>query len=417
MVTFIAQKNIVAEQPFVTFLRLNRLSEPIDIALQFRGKNIFSSVPAGKGIMKRFEFTEGGKKFGSSASFDFNMTIFRNGKCSRRHLPIPRFIKKTYVFIQTDKAIYKPGDKVQYRVVVLDHQLRAKFFNKLKIKFVMPGNRDLDVFTNMTKRSNGLYEDEFSLNPEISLGEWQLKVTVENKVSASKSFKVEKYKLPLYKLYVHVPLKVSLRDKKFHVMIEAKYSFGGYVSGMAEVSLQQNGTIEGRTLTNKISTQWNFEVDLEEDFGIRRLRKNPTIFDLVVKFKEDPKIYEDSERTPEVVKIAFYYDRYCDIKIKHLPKAQGSLTYSFDVIIEDFDGNLLINDLNPVTAKLNQGRGKSEITKTAKIQNRITSFVFENVTHDVRKKINIKFRNCELNVDVDDEKLNDTLHIKHSPRM
>lgn len=410
LVTLIAQKNVVAEHPYVTFLRISRMSEPVDIALKFRDKYVFASVRAGKHDMKKVEFSDGGKDFKHNSSFNMNMIIFRNGQCSRRNKMIVRFIKKNYVFIQTDKPIYKPGDTIQYRIVVLDHQMKPKFFNNLKIQFIMPGENSMGVFVNLTKRISGLYEDKFELNLETSLGDWQIKATVEKKVTAMKKFKVEKYILPLYKLYVHAPSKVSLKEKKIVVVVEAKYSFGGYVSGSVTAKLQYKGSQKGVTLNSSMDGQWIFEANLENDFGIKRIASDPTIYELVVDFKDDNKISSQVE----VVKIAVYADRYCVIKCINKPKAQGSLSYSLDVIVEDFDGNLVVNSSNNVIATLYQG-DHTQITKAAIIKEGIASFNFEEINDGTDKLIKIEYKNCKTQVNIEEEKLNEALYVKYSP--
>lgn len=41
--------------------------------------------------------------------------------------------KRKSVFIQTDKAMYKPGDKVQFRVIVVDKNLNPAQINNMDI--------------------------------------------------------------------------------------------------------------------------------------------------------------------------------------------------------------------------------------------------------------------------------------------
>lgn len=41
--------------------------------------------------------------------------------------------KNQSVFIQTDKAMYKPGDKVKFRVLVLDSELNPGIINKMDV--------------------------------------------------------------------------------------------------------------------------------------------------------------------------------------------------------------------------------------------------------------------------------------------
>lgn len=45
--------------------------------------------------------------------------------------------KNVSIFIQTDKAMYKPGEEIQFRVVVLDSTLRPVQLNKNSTSFVV----------------------------------------------------------------------------------------------------------------------------------------------------------------------------------------------------------------------------------------------------------------------------------------
>lgn len=41
--------------------------------------------------------------------------------------------KNQSIFIQTDKAMYKPGDKVKFRVLVLDSESNPAIVNKMDV--------------------------------------------------------------------------------------------------------------------------------------------------------------------------------------------------------------------------------------------------------------------------------------------
>ncbi|XP_024291842.1 complement C3 [Oncorhynchus tshawytscha] len=152
-----------------------------------------------------------------------------------------------YVFLQTDKPIYNPGEAVKYRLFVTN--LEAKAAKGI----VGVGLKSVDGTTiSQTKMSlsvNGLFAQQFLL-PDIikEEGTWTIEVKLQSEPDRvfNTSFDVKKHVLPTFevtlktrKQYLHV------LDKDFQVDLEAMYFSGTEVVGHAYVMFGyvcKNGT-------------------------------------------------------------------------------------------------------------------------------------------------------------------------------
>lgn len=90
--------------------------------------------------------------------------------------------KKFSVFVQTDKSIYKPGDKVQFRVLVLDSSTRPYFTKDVKIYITDGGRNRIKQYQdiNLVK---GVYQNEFQLSDSPVLGIWHINMEVDGEVN------------------------------------------------------------------------------------------------------------------------------------------------------------------------------------------------------------------------------------------
>lgn len=399
----------------MAILRTNTMSQATDVVVQFRDESHLMQVTRSSYDMKIFDFESAGKKFGNNKNFDLKTIVHRNGMCSRNVVNIERVIKRGFVFIQTDKAIYKPGDETQYRVVLLNPSLQPKMFNRLQVQLIPPKGSPFNLTIDLESQKVGLYEDKYTLPDEPELGEWKIHATINGKVHALKKFKVEKYQLPLYELYVSAPPKIALTSGKIPVMIEAKYSFGGFVAGTATVKFYKENSLMAQKQLS-FNTQWSFELDIRNDLYIYQLAYNPTPAKIVVTFADSHGIETKTKEIP----INFHSQRECSIIVKHLPQMRNDVEdYTFDVIVEDFDGNIVTNSVEKITATVNfvdsSSATRSKVA-TATIKNGIASLTFNNLLFAVSKTIDIEYNTCKRKgLTISDTKLMDILHVKHSP--
>lgn len=92
--------------------------------------------------------------------------------------------KNVSIFIQTDKAIYKPGETIKFRVLVLDYELKPVTLTKDKLLNVYlndPEKNLIKQWLNLNPKM-GVYSSEIQLSELPTLGQWQFTAQVQNEV-------------------------------------------------------------------------------------------------------------------------------------------------------------------------------------------------------------------------------------------
>lgn len=147
--------------------------------------------------------------------------------------------KKQSVFVQTDKAMYKPGDNVQFRVLVLNSELKP-FANANVAIFISDGAQNrVKQFENIAF-TKGVYESSMQLSEFPVLGKWRINVKV-NGIDTIKQFDVDKYTLPTFELKLDSNPNIAYKDGKVSVNVLAKYTFGKLAKGNATISAEYGG--------------------------------------------------------------------------------------------------------------------------------------------------------------------------------
>ncbi|XP_036805105.1 venom factor isoform X1 [Oncorhynchus mykiss] len=141
-----------------------------------------------------------------------------------------------YIFIQTDKPLYKPGDTVRCRAFVSTPTFQA-INSSITIEFQ---NSDGVVVkqTSRTIAKNGIFADTHVLPDIVNEGTWKIIAKFDNwqQNKFSSEFEVKKYVLPAFNVTL-TPKKPFLRldDTELVVEITARYLYGEDVQGTAYV--------------------------------------------------------------------------------------------------------------------------------------------------------------------------------------
>ncbi|XP_049293396.1 CD109 antigen-like [Anopheles funestus] len=149
--------------------------------------------------------------------------------------------------IQINKPAFKPGDTVQFRVIVLDTELKPP----ARVKIVQVTIRDPRDRVVRTWPSAELYAGVFENNLQIGqtpmLGIWSISVLVDGEVLVSKTFEVKENNLPSFDVEV-VPTVIPLEEhQRLNLTIIAIDVFGKPVKGQVKVELY----LEGENLYQK----------------------------------------------------------------------------------------------------------------------------------------------------------------------
>ena len=197
-------------------------------------------------------------------------------------------LKKCSVFVQTDKSIYKPADKVQFRVLVLSDQLKP-FENKKVDVFITDGADNRVKQFNDVTLTKGVFQGELQLSDSPVLGKWNIYVnTGATEESTEKEFEVAEYTLPKFEVTIDANPNANLKDGKVRATVRAKYTFGKMAKGNATVTAEVESLYSWRYWDNssksvkvsksvEVNGKKPIEFDILEDFQIKDVDRERTV--------------------------------------------------------------------------------------------------------------------------------------------
>lgn len=141
------------------------------------------------------------------------------------------------ILLETDKPIYKPGQKILGRVVLLDSDLRPRT-GDVELTFFDARNIRIDR-QHLTASSHGVAAFELQLASEVNFGVWKIRAEVDGEHS-SRDVRVENYVLPRYDVIAQLPRTWVLPDEPVTGAVEARYFFGKDVAGEATVTASRH---------------------------------------------------------------------------------------------------------------------------------------------------------------------------------
>ncbi|KAE8300564.1 A.superbus venom factor 1 [Larimichthys crocea] len=141
-----------------------------------------------------------------------------------------------YIFIQTDKPIYNPGDTVRFRAYVSSPSFKA-FDSPITIDIQNPDGVVVNHFYR-TRAVDGVFGETFPLSEFVNEGTWTITAKFDHwqQNTFTSQFEVKKYVLPAFNVTL-TPSKsfLNLDDSELTVEISARYLYGEPVQGTAYV--------------------------------------------------------------------------------------------------------------------------------------------------------------------------------------
>ena len=143
-----------------------------------------------------------------------------------------RVVDTKALFLETDKPIYKPGQDIHMRVLMLDPELKPLSEN---VTVEVQDAKGTKVFKQQaTTGGFGMAELEMPLSTEPNLGIWKLTARSGDQTTQL-DVRVEEYVLPKYEITVETPKDWVLADEPVKGTVSAEYSFGKPVQGRVDI--------------------------------------------------------------------------------------------------------------------------------------------------------------------------------------
>ncbi|XP_038058113.1 C3 and PZP-like alpha-2-macroglobulin domain-containing protein 8 isoform X2 [Patiria miniata] len=147
--------------------------------------------------------------------------------------------KGTSVFIQTDKPVYKPSQRVLINFIMTGPDLRPK--NEEMLAYIVdPQGSRMIQWRKLQPMCCGIINTSFPLSDQPMLGEWSVYAEVQGH-TYNKTFEVQKYVLPRFEVIIEPPSYIADVTKCSQATVRARYIFGKPVRGKMSVNMNLHG--------------------------------------------------------------------------------------------------------------------------------------------------------------------------------
>ncbi|NXF78881.1 A2ML1 protein, partial [Sclerurus mexicanus] len=242
--------------PATLWVHLSGLSEHVQVTIELQRRDRTQPITVLKTEVQEHQvhlnvtFPTPAPTSGSAEYVDLSISIHGSSlNVSEKKVVILKTMEPG-IFIQTDKALYKPGQQVKFRVVSLNKDFIPS--NEKGADAMYPyvqdphGNR-IAQWRDVSPRQ-GIVDLSLPLATEPALGTYT--IHVEGKTH---SFSVEEYVMPKFEVTINLPSVVLEQDKKFQMEICGRYTYGKPVHGSVQASLCHQPRLhisEEKTCTN-----------------------------------------------------------------------------------------------------------------------------------------------------------------------
>lgn len=260
-------------------------------------------------------------------------------------------LKTHSVFVQTDKAIYKPADKVQFRVLVLDGE--TKPIDSMKVDIFISDGADnrIKQFIDVDLKK-GVFQSELQLSDSPVLGNWKIQVEVAKKQTV-KEFEVAEYTLPKFEVMLDANPDAYFKDGKIRATVRAKYTFGKIAKGTATVTAQVDNFYGWQSMKTEVSKSVEvngkkpIEFDIAEELKISSTDHEKKVF-LYASFVE-----ELTSREQNATAIVTIHPNRHKVQLKTSSKTfKPKLPFEITAIVQGQDGVPANDETNPVEVKI-----------------------------------------------------------------
>ncbi|XP_054858325.1 alpha-2-macroglobulin-like [Eublepharis macularius] len=143
---------------------------------------------------------------------------------------------ESLAFVQTDKPIYKPGQKVLFRIISLNEDF-LPLNEKFPLVYIEDPHRNRLIQWQDVQLQNGFTRLSFPLTFEPALGTYKVVVQKRSGNNIEHRFEVKEYVLPKYEVSVKVPRIITINNEELKVTACGTYTYGKPVPGLMKVGV------------------------------------------------------------------------------------------------------------------------------------------------------------------------------------
>lgn len=249
---------------------------------------------------------------------DFNLILKISSRNINKSIGISTVLRKYSVIVQTDRSIYKPGDVIQFRALVLDAQTRPyQLSESLNLSISDAGGSKVFQTSGdkLSRPFKGVYVGDYETSASQTQGKWEIRVKLGKARDAVKSFEVTERSLPKFRVVIESPKHVLLSNEdNLRVSVYGEYTFGEFVSGVAKVTVsvlnEFNKPKMSKVKTQKISAKKLFQFNLKRELDLEQsgvLVVEVKIFENITKKEAIARqrviVHESPKHTIELVRL------------------------------------------------------------------------------------------------------------------
>jgi uncharacterized protein YfaS (alpha-2-macroglobulin family) len=215
-----------------------------------------------------------------------------------------RITRRAEILLTTDKPIYQPGQVVHLRALALQQPRRLPVAAE-KLTFEIEDAKGNKVFKHSLATSRfGIASADFQLATELNLGRWRARAILPFG-SAEKTFTVERYVLPKFKVVVSPDKSFYLPGQTATGKIQADYIFGKPVASgevlitasTFDIGWSEITEVHGRTDENGT---YRYSIELPKRFVGQPLEQGKALLKLDVEVTDRADHTEHAAKTMPV---------------------------------------------------------------------------------------------------------------------
>ncbi|EDV58062.1 CD109 antigen [Drosophila erecta] len=229
---------------------------------------------------------------------------------------------KNRIYIQTDKATYKPGDKIQFRVLFLDKHTRPAVIDKAIAIEIRDGDHNLiRQWKDIIPRS--VYSGELQLSDRPVLGNWTLTVTAQDDGKETKTLVVDKYVVPKFEVFVITAKDVAASAGYIRATIRARYTFKKPVKGHVVASIEGSSAKKNLPIDGQVNVEFPIPAT-----GKSLLKITATVAEELTNLKHNATAYVTVHQHRHKLEDLFWPTHY-----------RPGVMYEFKTVVRNLDGS------------------------------------------------------------------------------